>query len=489
MSHATPLRATALALMLSASLTLAAPLAASSAGYSDVAPEAWYTPSVLHCRERGLMSGTSETEFSPDLSMSRAMLATVLHRMAGEPEVYRTAHFSDLPMDAWYTAAVTWAYYQGILIPPGQDRIAPEDTVTREMLADMLWRYALRPWSGDSPPYEDQDHIGPAELDAVVWARAAGIMDGVGDNRFAPREYTNRAQVATVLMRYDLWLHPHLEPSVPPVVDPPSVPSEPLPDPEPTPLPDPWTQLEQALGYLPSRGTLTPMPYLLDGFVANPDNWHMSYLHQPYTLGIDVSSHQKEVDWQAVANSGIQFAMIRAGYRGYTQGSLNVDPYFEQNIQGALAAGLQVGIYFFSQAVTVEEALAEAAFTMELIRPYPITLPVVFDWERQDKDNSRTQNTGADAITAAALAFCEAVEGAGYIPMMYASPSKVYNTLGDYMDWLAEYPFWLAHYTKGMSPTSYRYRFDMWQYTSSGRVPGIEGNVDMNICLTDWASR
>lgn len=481
MSHSSPLRAAALALSLCTCLWLSTPLLAAQAPspYTDVSPGAWYAGAAQHCLQRGLMSGTSDSLFSPDTSMSRAMLATVLHRMAGEPQVGRSAWFSDVPADAWYADAVVWAYYQGILSPAGPNRMAPDDVVTRELLASMLWQYAHRPWAGESAPYDDQSHIGPAFLNAVVWARAVGLMDGVGDNRFAPAEPTNRAQVAAVLMRYDLLLHPELTP-----------PSEPPSSPEPEPLPDlhrnHWSDLEQALGYLPAQAPLDPNPYLSDGFVADPDRWHMHYLHQPYTLGIDVSSHQKEVDWQAVAASGVEFAMIRAGYRGYTLGSLNVDPYFERNIQGALDAGLKVGIYFFSQAVTVAEALEEAAFTLELIRPYPITYPVVFDWERQDKEDSRTRDTGPDAITAAALAFCETVKGAGYTPMMYASPSKVYNTLGDHMPWLSGYPFWLAHYTKGMIPSSYRYRFDMWQYTSSGRVPGIEGNVDMNICLTPW---
>lgn len=469
------LTAAALALLLILTLALSPALAADEPTpaaepdpplYADVAPTAWYAGAVQHCFDRGLMTGTGDTTFSPDATMSRAMIATVLYRMDGEPEVYGSGWFSDVPQDAWYAKAVNWAFSRGIMDGMGLGTFSPDVPVTREALANILWRYAGHPWAGNADPYADQADIDVWNHNAVAWAKVVGIMSGMGDNQFVPKAETNRAQVATVLMNYDLWLHPELN------TDPNSR--------------DHWADLEKALGYRPFRGALTSNPYISSGFVADTSNWHMSYQYQPYTLGIDVSSHQKEVDWQAVAASGIQFAMIRAGYRGYTQGSLNVDPYFERNIRGALAAGLDVGIYFFSQAVTVDEAIEEARYTMELISGYPITYPVVFDWERQDKDNSRTRNTSTDAITAAAVAFCETVKKAGYTPMMYASPSKVYNTLGDSMGYLTGYPFWLAHYTKNMAPSSYRYDFDMWQYTSSGRVPGVQGNVDMNICLTDW---
>ena len=108
--------------------------------------------------------------------------------------------------------------------------------------------------------------------------------------------------------------------------------------------------------------------------------------------GVDVSVHQGEIDWTKVADAGIEFAMIRVGYRGYgSEGKMMGDTYFQRNIQGALDAGLKVGVYYFSQAVTVEEAREEAAYVLEQIAPYPISYPVVFDWERQNYSGSRTQ--------------------------------------------------------------------------------------------------
>ena len=204
--------------------------------------------------------------------------------------------------------------------------------------------------------------------------------------------------------------------------------------------------------------------------------------------GLDVSAHQKEIDWRRVAATGMDFAMIRAGYRGYTQGTIRKDEYFDYNMRNALANGLEVGVYFFSQALTPAEAEEEARLVLEWIQDYPVTYPVVFDWERQDKDDSRTQGAGGNTVTACALAFCKVISDAGYTPMTYGSPSKIYKD-SLMLDRLQEYPaFWLAHYTIDTAPTSFRYRYNMWQYTSSGRVDGIEGNVDLNICLTDWST-
>ena len=176
--------------------------------------------------------------------------------------------------------------------------------------------------------------------------------------------------------------------------------------------------------------------------------------------------------------------MIRAGYRGYTLGSIYEDIYYEYNINEALRVGLDVGIYFFSQATSVEEAREEALQTLAWIEDYDITYPVVFDWERVSQSNSRTKDTTGDVITACAQEFCSIIADAGYTPMTYGSPSKVGKDLQ--LSQLTDYPFWLAHYTTDWKPTSFQYHYDMWQYSSSGSVDGIEGRVDLNVCLRDW---
>lgn len=206
-------------------------------------------------------------------------------------------------------------------------------------------------------------------------------------------------------------------------------------------------------------------------------------------VGVDVSSYQQKIDWERVAGAGVQFAMLRAGYRGYTEGGLFEDEYFRQNAEQALAAGLEVGVYFFSQAVSEEEAEEEGRFVLELIKGYDITYPVVFDWERQYGETSRTENVDGGTMTACAVAFCEVIEEAGYLPMVYFNPAMGYDELD--LERLMEWPFWLAHYTEGWEFTGFKYDFAMWQYTEDGQVAGIEGEVDLNLCLTDlsrWSS-
>lgn len=194
--------------------------------------------------------------------------------------------------------------------------------------------------------------------------------------------------------------------------------------------------------------------------------------------GVDVSVYQGEVDWQAVAASGIDFAMIRVGYRGYSQGTLQLDERFQANMEGALAAGLDVGVYFFSQATSPEEALEEAEFVLSALEGYDLTYPVAFDWETVSSQDARTRGMGGEAITQCALAFCDRVREAGYEPAVYFNQHLGYL----YYDLraLTEYPIWLAEYDG--TPDFY-YHFDLWQYTHTGEVDGIQGDVDLNLDL------
>lgn len=196
--------------------------------------------------------------------------------------------------------------------------------------------------------------------------------------------------------------------------------------------------------------------------------------------GIDVSYYQGHIDWEKVKASGIEFAIIRLGYRGYgEEGKLAEDKMAFQNIEGALEAGLQVGIYFFSQAITVEEAVEEAEFVLKRIDKYDITMPIVYDWEFVS-DEARTANMDRRTLTDCYKAFCEKITEAGYTPMAYFNSYQSRNLM--YLTELEDYPFWLALYSDRMT---YPYRFEMWQYTDSGKVPGIEGNVDINLYFTN----
>lgn len=195
--------------------------------------------------------------------------------------------------------------------------------------------------------------------------------------------------------------------------------------------------------------------------------------------GIDVSSWQKVIDWEQVKASGVEFAMIRLGYRGYEQGVLSMDKYAIANLDGAIAAGLDVGVYFFSQALTPQEAEEEAYYVVENLKPYQahITMPVVYDWEHvSDADARSADMRDPDILTDCTLAFLQTVEAAGYRPMVYFNRTQSWKYLN--LEELTDYEFWLAAYTQRMD---FPYKIKMWQYTNTGSVPGIEGDCDINI--------
>ena len=196
-------------------------------------------------------------------------------------------------------------------------------------------------------------------------------------------------------------------------------------------------------------------------------------------LGVDVSSHQGDIDWDAVAAAGVEFAMIRIGFRGYLEGELNEDALARTNIAGARAAGLDGGVYFFSQAISTEEAAREAAWVVAFLEEYDLQLPVVYDWEHVEASKARTAAlTDRALLTDCAKSFCEVVKAAGYTPLIYFN---VYQSqdLSD-LAALREYGFWLAQYTDGLD---FPYAVDLWQYTETGTVAGISGKVDLNLWL------
>lgn len=183
-------------------LTAPAMAAAENTGFSDVAPDAWYAEAVVYCRDHGIMSGTSETAFVPNTSMTRAMLAAVLYRMAGEPAVSAANPFTDAADDAWYLDAILWARQEGIITGYGDGRFGIYDPVSRQQLAAILWRCAGSPKAESGTDFADETAIAPYAAEAVDWARANGIMNGKADNRFDPAGHTTRGEAAVILMNY-----------------------------------------------------------------------------------------------------------------------------------------------------------------------------------------------------------------------------------------------------------------------------------------------
>lgn len=217
--------------------------------------------------------------------------------------------------------------------------------------------------------------------------------------------------------------------------------------------------------------------------------------------GIDVSKWQGNINWAQVKADGIDFAIIKMGGRGTGSGDLYVDEYFEKNIQGAIANGIQVGVYFFSQAVTKQEALEEASMVVNAIKKYNISYPVAFDWESADGYRVNNYNLSRSDLTGIATVFCDAVSNQGYTPMVYFNRSDWYNAVNGaelspkYKSWYAIYfndyykdPNARNRYNYGDDLPSFKYSYQMWQYTSRGHVAGINGHVDMDIAFFTYAN-
>jgi len=226
----------------------------------------------------------------------------------------------------------------------------------------------------------------------------------------------------------------------------------------------------------------SPLPALPESpYSAEDFYWENSFLHcsaAQTLMGIDVSSHQGDIDWQQVKNAGVNYAFVRLGNRGYGDGKLHADAYALKNLKEAKAAGIPVGAYLFSQAICVEEALEEAEFALELLEGISLDMPLVYDWEYISAE-ARTGNMNPRTLTDCTLAFCRRVEEAGYEPMVYFNTTQARDLM--YLEELTAYKFWFAMYdTTGEFPC----KVDFWQYTDEGQIPGIEGYVDINMMFS-----
>ncbi len=227
-------------------------------------------------------------------------------------------------------------------------------------------------------------------------------------------------------------------------------------------------------GVMLSSTTPTPAPTAVPTAVPTP-----TMPTDGSNIGVDVSEWQENIDWVKVKESGVNYAILRVGFRGYGSGRIVEDASFRENVVAAKAAGLKVGVYFFSCALNTQEAVEEASAVLNMIAGYGIDYPIVIDIETIEgsTDRANTFNyMSANERTKIAIAFCETIKSAGYTPMVYSFKSWLEH--GMYASELEQYLIWLAHI--GVSQTSYAGRYDMWQYTWTGTVPGISGGVDMN---------
>jgi GH25 family lysozyme M1 (1,4-beta-N-acetylmuramidase) len=235
--------------------------------------------------------------------------------------------------------------------------------------------------------------------------------------------------------------------------------------------------------FLPLQEDLAMNTYIDENFIAE-ENGMVSYQEDGEVLtrkGIDVSKYQGEIDWEAVKNDGIDYAIIRVGIRGYSEGGILEDEFFRQNIEGAIANGIPVGVYFFTQAVNEAEALEEADFVIGMLQGYELTYPVYLDIEDVKKESCRTNGLTVEERTNNAKVFLERIREAGYEPGLYGN-MKSFLLMVDLAS-LEQYDKWFAGYTL---PIYYPYEYKMLQYSEKGKVAGVPAAVDINICFKDY---
>ena len=223
---------------------------------------------------------------------------------------------------------------------------------------------------------------------------------------------------------------------------------------------------------------LEPNPYANEKFQLNEDGV-IEYCDETIISkkGIDVSKFQGDINWNEVKRDGVEYAFIRMGYRGYgTAGKIVTDDNFEKNIEGATENEIDVGVYFFSQAINEEEAIEEANYVLEAIAGYNVNYPVVIDIEEVTDKGARTKDMTKEDWTKVCIAFCETIKEAGYTPMVYGNLKTFFIMLD--MEQISMYDKWFAQYDTSVY---FPYEFKIWQYSDSGSVNGISSAVDMNV--------
>ncbi len=433
-------------------VTPVTPVAPAAPTYSDVRPEDWFYSYVTDLSAAGVINGRGNGIFAPQDSVTVGeTLKLVLLAVGYDEQKQSGSHWAD----GYAAFARNNGYVDGVLVS-NLNAAMPRIEVARLAAKAM----GLAP-SAAATPFADADDP------YLVALYESGILTGSFQNGvrvYLPTDGITRAEVSAVIWR--IYRAAEAENSANPTNSPES------PEPaKPTILYN-NTELEVLEGVPVNR--YDPSGFFRYGSV-------MTYTEPGVTtrLGIDVSRYQEEIDWQAVRASGIDFAILRVGGRYWSSGAIYADARFKEYLAGATRAGLDVGVYFYSQAITPAEAREEADYVLEQIRGAEINAPVVFDWELTGSADARTNGIATDVLCACARAFCDRVQRAGYHPMIYI------NKYAGYMKYdlreIVDYDLWFAEYDLD-APTFY-YDFQMWQYTSKGYVDGVKGKVDMNLWM------
>lgn len=409
--------------------------------FPDVAERDWFGAYVTKLARLGVVGGMGDGKFHPAENVTNGQALKLITRAVGysakaAPE---EGHWAE----NYRKFAVTKKFI-------GEDDMEDLDApITRDAIADLAAAALyLDTGSTSGSPFADSTR------GSVIALAKAGIVNGSRENGkqvYKGSSFITRAEISAVVCRISDYTE---------------------------------GKFIVFSDYLvPIRHELAANPYDGDLFYTEGNRVRYDDLRYDVQYGIDVSYYQGDIDWEAVAADGIDFAIIRVGYRGSNAGTLNEDERFQEYIAGAEAAGLDIGLYIFSQAVNAEEAREEARFVLERIGGHEISYPIAFDWEPLNYSGSRSLNFNYSVLTDCALAFCEVIEGAGYTPMVYLNPSFAYLRYDISRLMGAEKIIWLAHYTQR---SNYLYDFQIWQYGSSGSVDGIAGRVDMDVAFVNY---
>ena len=483
------LRKKLLCLCLIGCLTLGCALpAAAQSGYSGVPEGIWYYDYVADLSQKNVINGYPDGTFRPDGTVTWGEALKLILRAVGYPEAPQID-------DHWASGYLGLAMSYGFVPETGEYRL--DTPITRLEVARLAARAMGLYNTLMQTPFAD------CSDSSVLALYGAGILEGMeinGQLCFGGEQSLLRSQISAIIWRIERYRPAYSEgglipdggadapaenpgPSDSPALTPEGgQPQQPDNTPPEAELPPVQEEPPKTITYNNDTvNVLEDVPvfaYDPQSFYLENGRMHCSDDNVKLVHGIDVSAHQGAIDWDKVRADGIDFAILRAAYRGYTAGSLNRDSTFDINIHDAARAGLDVGVYIFSQAISVEEAIEEADYLLEIIAPYHITGPVVFDWEVIGTKNARTYGLDTETLCAAANAFCRRIAQAGYTPMVYFNPycGYVKYDLSEIMD----YDFWFAQYK---AQPDFYYNFQMWQYTSSGKVNGIQGNVDLDVWI------
>lgn len=484
--------------------------------FTDTADH-WAKEAIDRWASLGVVVGDGNA-FRPDDPLTRAEMAVILQRIMR----YQTSspdYFMDLNED-WYIDAIQKLRAAGVMQGDENNCAAPNDSITREAAVVLIARaFGIAPATGELP-FTDVESISPWAIGYITALTEAGFIRGGDNNCFFPANSLTRAEAVTIfnnmitaciyesgnydyrpfeglanyviiaandvnILNFDIGGNILLTEGV---------------NAETVRLkavkhygqiwqytPGGFARHLKVASYIvPVNEHLPVCSYDPSLFVKN-EAGIMTYADDSYTtyFGVDVSSWQGNIDWHKLKEQGVYFAFIRLGYRGYESGVIQQDTKFEENIRGALDAGIKVGVYFFSQALDADEAYEEATFVLDRIREYDITFPVVFDWETVSSSTARTNNIKTEKLCEAANVFCNTVAQAGYIPMVYCNQniSMLYYELSR----IQAFDFWYAEYKD--QPTFY-YNFDIWQYSSSAKLDGVpDAMIDVNISFVDYSQR